>query len=106
MPGGATAGYCATGKRGIDRRPVRTINSATTRAKIGRSIKNEALVFVQKSEVESLPRTCLAEVGGLWRMCGARAQIILIMRYSGAPPKNDQITLIVKDQILNIGHRV
>lgn len=43
--------------------------------------------FCAKNEVESLPRACLAEMGGLWRMCGAQIQIILIMRYSGVPPK-------------------
>src|SRR3546814_9063693 len=54
MAGGATSGYCDTGIFGIDSRPARAIPSATTQAKIGRSIKNCGM-FTHFLEALKLP---------------------------------------------------
>ena len=37
-------GYCATGSSGIEIAPIRQMNSATTQAKIGLSIKKLAMM--------------------------------------------------------------
>src|SRR5437763_8205812 len=39
MEGGAMIGYCATASSGIEMAPIRQMNSATTQAKTGRSMK-------------------------------------------------------------------
>jgi hypothetical protein len=43
IEGGATIGYCATARNGIASSPPRQISSATTHAKIGRSMKKAGM---------------------------------------------------------------
>src|SRR3546814_603093 len=65
MAGGATSGYCDTGIFGIDSRPARAIPSATTQAKIGRSIKNCGM-FTHFLEALKLPIGAPCTTGTDW----------------------------------------
>ncbi len=44
IEGGAMIGYCATASSGIEIAPIRQMNSATTQAKIGLSMKKPGMV--------------------------------------------------------------
>ena len=44
IEGGAMIGYCAIGNSGIEIAPIRQMNSATTQAKIGLSMKKLGII--------------------------------------------------------------
>src|SRR5690625_6427220 len=50
IAGGATSGYCATGMVANDSNPINAIPSATTQAKIGRSIKKCGICKTQLAD--------------------------------------------------------
>src|SRR5574343_1990893 len=65
MAGGATVGYCATGRLVMAAAPSTTMNSAMTHAKMGRSMKNRE--FMQASAylaAEAADAGALAGVAG------------------------------------------
>jgi hypothetical protein len=43
IEGGAMIGYCATASRGMEIAPIKQMKSATTHAKIGRSMKKAGI---------------------------------------------------------------
>jgi len=49
-------GYCATGSRGIAITPIRQMKSATTQAKMGRSMKKEGIFLPLPTGERSKPK--------------------------------------------------